>query len=39
LLARRTGHSDEYTQLADRYLELAVALGFEGHIVWAESMP
>jgi hypothetical protein len=39
MLARSTGHSDEYAQLADRYLEMAVALGFEGHIVWAESMP
>ncbi|RUP03115.1 MAG: cyclase [Mycobacterium sp.] len=39
LLARSTGRSDEYARLADRYLEMAVALGFEGHIVWAEQMP
>lgn len=39
MLARSRGHTDEYAQLADRYLEMAVALGFEGHIVWAESMP
>ncbi len=39
LLARSTGHSDEYARLADHYLERAVSLGFEGHIVWAESMP
>ncbi|MDP7725877.1 adenylate/guanylate cyclase domain-containing protein [Mycobacterium sp. TY814] len=39
LLARSTGRADEYARLADRYLEMAVALGFEGHIVWAEQMP
>lgn len=39
LLAHSTGRPDEYAQLTDRYVEMAVALGFEGHIVWAESMP
>lgn len=39
MLARSNGHTDEYANLVDRYLEMAVALGFEAHIVWAESMP
>ncbi|OBK17077.1 ATP-binding protein [Mycobacterium asiaticum] len=39
LLARARGDTAEYTRLADRYLQLAISLGFEGHIVWAEAMP
>ncbi|MDT5175205.1 MAG: hypothetical protein QOG37_2456, partial [Mycobacterium sp.] len=37
-LARSQGRLDEYTRLADRYREMAVSLGFEGHIGWAESL-
>jgi hypothetical protein len=37
-LARSQGRIDEYTRLADRYREMAVSLGFEGHIGWAESL-
>ncbi|OBJ62794.1 AAA family ATPase [Mycobacterium sp. 1423905.2] len=39
LLARAQGRADDYAQLARRYREMATALGFEGHIVWAQAMP
>jgi hypothetical protein len=38
LLARSQGRFDEYRQLADSYREMSVSLGFEGHVVWAESL-
>jgi class 3 adenylate cyclase len=39
LLAR--AHSDDaaYSDLRDRYRDMAKTLGFEGHIAWAEEMP
>jgi class 3 adenylate cyclase len=39
LLARAHGDAADYTQLRDRYRDLAKTLGFEGHIAWAEAMP
>ncbi len=39
LLARAHGDAATYTHLRDRYRDLAKALGFEGHIAWAEAMP
>jgi hypothetical protein len=39
LLARAHGDTAAYTQLRDRYRDIAKTLGFEGHIVWAEAMP
>jgi hypothetical protein len=39
LLARAHGDDAAYTDLRDRYRELATTLGFEGHIAWAEAMP
>jgi hypothetical protein len=39
LLARAHGDSARYTQLRDRYRDMAKTLGFEGHIEWVEAMP
>ena len=39
LLARTQGDVGAYTQFRDRYRDMAITLGFEGHIVWAEAMP
>jgi class 3 adenylate cyclase len=39
LLARAKGDEASYRDYRDRYRELAVELGFEGHIAWAEAMP
>jgi class 3 adenylate cyclase len=39
LLARVQGDAPAYTQLRDRYRDMARSLGFEGHIAWAEAMP
>jgi len=39
LLARAHGDAAAYAQLRDQYREMARALGFEGHIAWAEAMP
>jgi len=39
LLARVHGDAAAYTQLRDRYRDMARSLGFEGHIAWAEAMP
>jgi class 3 adenylate cyclase len=38
LQARALGDDDAYRDLLSRYLEMAEALGFEGHIGWAEAM-
>ena len=39
LLARAHGDNAAYTQLRDRYRDMAKTLGYEGHIEWAEAMP
>jgi class 3 adenylate cyclase len=39
LLARAHGDTAAYTDLRDRYRDMAKTLGFEGHIAWAEAMP
>ena len=39
LLARAHGDDAAYTDLRDRYRDMAKTLGFEGHIDWAEAMP
>jgi hypothetical protein len=39
LLARAHGDAAAYTDLRDRYRDMAKTLGFEGHIEWAEAMP
>jgi len=39
LLARARGDTVAYTDLRDRYRDMARTLGFEGHIAWAEAMP
>jgi hypothetical protein len=38
LLARARGDAAAYTDLRDRYRDMAETLGFEGHIAWAEAM-
>jgi hypothetical protein len=38
LLARARGDDAAYTDLRDRYRDMAKSLGFEGHIAWAEAM-
>jgi class 3 adenylate cyclase len=38
LLARARGADAAYRHLTDRYREMANALGFAGHIAWAEAM-
>ena len=39
LLARAKGDDIVYRDLVSRYRAMAEALGFEGHIAWAEAMP
>ena len=39
LLARARGDAAAYTDLRDRYRDVAKTLEFEGHIAWAEAMP
>jgi hypothetical protein len=39
LLARAHGDNAAYADLKDRYRDMAKALGFEGHIAWADAMP
>jgi hypothetical protein len=39
LLARAHGDAVAYTQLRDRYRDMARTLGFEGHMAWAAVMP
>ncbi|MGO9928336.1 MAG: cyclase, partial [Mycobacterium sp.] len=38
LLARARGDAAAYTDLRDRYRDMAETLGFEGHIAWAAAM-
>jgi hypothetical protein len=39
LLARAHGDAAAYTDLRDRYRDMAKTLEFDGHIAWAEAMP
>jgi hypothetical protein len=39
LLARARGEGVNYLGFVNRYREMAISLGFEGHIAWAEAMP
>jgi hypothetical protein len=39
LLARTNRDDMAYTHFRDRYRDKAKSLGYEGHLVWAESMP
>jgi class 3 adenylate cyclase len=39
LLARAQGDESGYRDYRDRYRDMAITLGFEGHIAWAEAMP
>lgn len=39
LLARAHGDAAAYAEFRDRYREMAKALGFVGHIGWADAMP
>jgi len=39
LLARAHGDDPAYRDYRDRYRDRAAALGYEGHIAWAEAMP
>jgi hypothetical protein len=39
LLARTRHDEAAYSDLRDRYRDMARTLGFEGHIAWAEAMP
>jgi class 3 adenylate cyclase len=39
LLARAHRNAMAYTHFRDRYRDMAKSLGYEGHLVWAESMP
>ena len=38
-LARADGDDTAYTDLRDRYHDMAKTLGFEARIAWAEEMP
>jgi hypothetical protein len=38
LLARARGDTAAYTDLRDRYRDMAKTLGFEGHVKWAEAI-
>jgi hypothetical protein len=38
-LAQARGEAAAYAHFRDRYRDMAKALGFEGHIDWAEAMP
>lgn len=38
LLAQARGDTPGYADLRDRYLQMATALSFAGHIAWAEAM-
>jgi hypothetical protein len=38
LLARAHDDVTAYTDFRDRYRDMAITLGFEGHIAWAEAM-
>ena len=39
LLARARGDDIAYRDYRDRYRAMAISLGFEGHMQWAEAMP
>jgi class 3 adenylate cyclase len=39
LLARARGDEVSYRDYRDRYNAMAISLGFEGHMQWAEAMP
>ena len=39
LLARAHGDETAYRDYRDRYRAMAISLGFEGHMKWAEAMP
>ena len=39
LLARTLHDAAAYTHFRDRYRDMAKSLGYEGHMVWAETMP
>jgi class 3 adenylate cyclase len=39
LLARAQGDDTAYRDYRDRYRAIATALGFEGHMKWAQAMP
>jgi hypothetical protein len=39
LLAQAHGDEAGYRDYRDRYRDMAITLGFEGHIAWAEAMP
>ena len=39
LLSRAHGDVASYRDHRDRYRDMAISLGFEGHIEWAEAMP
>ncbi|MGO9510852.1 MAG: hypothetical protein ACLPXZ_27300 [Mycobacterium sp.] len=39
LLARARGDKTAYRNYRDRYRDMARALGYEGHIAWADAMP
>ena len=39
LLARAHGDEAAYRDYRDRYRAMAIFLGFEGHMKWAEEMP
>ena len=38
LLARAHSDAAAYAELRDRYRDMAISLGFEGHIAWAGAM-
>ena len=38
LLARAHGDEAAYNDYRDRYRKMAIELGFEGHMAWAEAM-
>ena len=39
MLAKARGEDTAYRDYRDRYRAMATALGFEGHMTWAEAMP
>jgi hypothetical protein len=39
LVARMRGDAAAYTDLRDRYGDMAKTLGYQGHIAWATAMP
>jgi len=39
LLARAHGDAAAHRNYRDRYRAMAIELGFEGHMRWAEAMP